>query len=334
MIDRLKHEGNHGEVLVSHALGYLAAARDGLAEDELVDLLSRDIDVYTWFVRQTYHLPPDLMALAVEHLEKHPEALKDLRGRSSHDAERMALVWIKQDRNPPEPVVGFLQSVLGEANGPRLPIVMWSRLYFDLSPYLSERMVDGNALMSFYHRELGDVSRAVFLGGNKAQSFHEKLADYFRFKADPDGKGDWTGHNTHALSELPHQLIAAGKRDGVFNVLTDFKFLEHKAEEVGISEHKDVNGLKQIHSDGVHQIQQDLLDAQAAFYGGSGQAEGGGMGELIRTAEEWSGKLQVYCPVCNRRSSIDQEMLGQVITCPQADCEAKLKLNTFTVQMD
>ena len=57
MIDRLKSEGNHGEALVSHALGYLAASRYGLAEDELVDLLSRDLQVYAWFFGKSLPLP-------------------------------------------------------------------------------------------------------------------------------------------------------------------------------------------------------------------------------------------------------------------------------------
>jgi hypothetical protein len=100
MIDRLKHEGNHGEMLVSHALGYLAASRYGLAEDELVDLLSRDLQVYEWFFRQTYHLPSDLLQLAVEHLREHPEELKDMPGESSQDAERLAHGWLKQYRTP------------------------------------------------------------------------------------------------------------------------------------------------------------------------------------------------------------------------------------------
>ncbi len=65
MIRRLTDEGNHGDQLVSHALGYLAASRHGLTEDELVDLLSRDLDVYEWFFRQTYHLPSDLVNLAI-----------------------------------------------------------------------------------------------------------------------------------------------------------------------------------------------------------------------------------------------------------------------------
>ncbi len=38
LLDRLQLE--HGDVLVAVALGCLAAARNGLAEDELVDLLS------------------------------------------------------------------------------------------------------------------------------------------------------------------------------------------------------------------------------------------------------------------------------------------------------
>ena len=163
MIHRLKHEGKHGEMLVSHALGYLAASRYGLAEDELVDLLSHDLQVYDWFFRQSYHLPSDLLQLAVEHLSEHPGLLEDMPSDSPHDAERLALGWLKQYRTPPEPVVSFLKDVLTRADGPRLPIVLWSRLSFDLAPYLTERMVDGSSLLSFYHRELGDVSKAAFL---------------------------------------------------------------------------------------------------------------------------------------------------------------------------
>ncbi len=67
MIDRLMREGSHGEVLVSHALGYLAASRHGLAEDELVELLSRDVQVYEWFFKRSYHLPSDLVRCAIQY---------------------------------------------------------------------------------------------------------------------------------------------------------------------------------------------------------------------------------------------------------------------------
>ena len=83
----------------------------------------------------------------------------------------------------------FLSEVLPKADGPRLPVVLWSRLSFDLAPYLTERMVDGSPLLNFYHRELGDVATAVFLAEDKDQPYHARLADYFRFKADPRPTG-------------------------------------------------------------------------------------------------------------------------------------------------
>jgi ketosteroid isomerase-like protein len=45
MFARLEAERNHGRMLVSRALGYLAASRHGLTEDELLDLLSADTEV-------------------------------------------------------------------------------------------------------------------------------------------------------------------------------------------------------------------------------------------------------------------------------------------------
>ena len=38
LFDRLSTDSNHGQVFVNHSLGALAAARDGLAEDELMDI--------------------------------------------------------------------------------------------------------------------------------------------------------------------------------------------------------------------------------------------------------------------------------------------------------
>ena len=45
LLTRLGDEANHGQVLLSRSMGYLAAARNGLTEDELVDVLSLDADV-------------------------------------------------------------------------------------------------------------------------------------------------------------------------------------------------------------------------------------------------------------------------------------------------
>jgi tetratricopeptide (TPR) repeat protein len=42
LLSRLENPARHGQALVARAMGNLAAARDGLAEDELLDLLARD----------------------------------------------------------------------------------------------------------------------------------------------------------------------------------------------------------------------------------------------------------------------------------------------------
>ena len=332
MIPRLADEGNHGKAFLSHALGYLAASRNGLAEDELVDLLSRDIEVYEAFFRQTYHLPADLVHLAIEYLQDHPEALENFSLSSFQDAERQAVGWLKQARTPPEPVMKFLRDVLNRLDGPRLPIVLWSRLSFDLAPYLSERLVDGSTLLSFYHRELKDVTKAQFLDEEHAPRYHEKLAAYFRAKADPDKNGTWTGGHRHGLSELPYHLISAGNREETFKLLTDFQFLEHKAAEVGITKRVGVHGLEEVISEGVQDLQKDNQLALDAFYGGSGSEVGGS--PLIITARQYPHKLTIFCPVCITTSEITEDVRGKVIVCPSKGCVANLKLNTFTIPMD
>ena len=54
---RLSQEVNHGQVLVARSLGYLAAAKNGVAEDELLDLLSTDKLVVQDFLRRSPESP-------------------------------------------------------------------------------------------------------------------------------------------------------------------------------------------------------------------------------------------------------------------------------------
>ena len=336
MIHRLADESNHGEELVSHALGYLAASRYGLAEDELLDLLSRDVQVYQWFFEKGKHLPSDLVQCAIQYRPAELEVIAFENKISVDDKEAAAVAWLSQilknSREAPEQVSEFLKQVLPTPDGPRLPVVLWSRLSFDLAPYLTERMLDGSPLLDFYHRELGDVSRAVFLKDGQAETYHERLADYFRFKSDPAADRTWTGHHLHGLSELPYHLTVAGKIEDAYHTLTDFKFLEHKAEEVGILRGKDERGNEVITSQGVLQLQEDMQRLLAAMPGGEGD-----MGErapLILTALETSKGLMVYCPVCNKASPIKRDDLDKKIQCPQETCKAPIKLNPFTVKRE
>ena len=59
-------------------------------------------------------------------------------------------------------------------------MIVWSRLYFDLEPYLSERSTGGTTLLTFYHRQLGEAAAALFLETtDDQQRAHAHLADYF-----------------------------------------------------------------------------------------------------------------------------------------------------------
>ena len=333
MFDRLSNEGNHGEVLVSHALGYLAASRFGLSEDELVDLLSRDPDVYEWFFNQAFHLPSDLLSLTIDYLEKHPEFASQILEESHLEGERLAMAWLKQKRTPPEPVIEFIRKIIQQENGPRLPIVLWSRLSFDLDPYLTNRTVDHYTLLSFFHREVGEVAREVFLDGDAKIAFQSKLAKYFRDKADPDGDQSWAGNSVHAVSELPYHLTEAGDRDSTFSLLTDFTFMEQKVEKVGITERSDDNGRKIINSDGVHQLEQDYKFALEKLYDESSGTEAG-LAPLIITARRKDGVLSIYCPACRRTLVISEDLLNTNISCPQQGCGVPLRINPFEIVMD
>jgi WD40 repeat protein len=49
---------NH-KLLVDYALGYLAAGRNGLTEDELIDVLSADNEFFQKFLERSHHSPPE-----------------------------------------------------------------------------------------------------------------------------------------------------------------------------------------------------------------------------------------------------------------------------------
>lgn len=55
LFNRLSEEANHGPVLVDRSLGYLAAARYGLTEDEMLDVLAADDAVWSDFDKRKHH---------------------------------------------------------------------------------------------------------------------------------------------------------------------------------------------------------------------------------------------------------------------------------------
>ena len=176
MFKRLSSNENYGEKMFSHSLGYLAAAKNGLTEDELLDVLSLDAEVFEDFRKSSFH----------------------------------------------------------ELTENRLPVVVWSRLYFDLEPYLTERSADGTSLLGFYHRQLSEVMVSEYLKGDVKTERHALLGHYFN--------GDFVGHsqllqfkekgkliyNLRKLSELPFQEAFGELWFELEQTLCDLNFIEVK----------------------------------------------------------------------------------------------------------
>ena len=346
---RLADEQNHGEAFVAHALGYLATSRHGLSEDELVELLSRDPDVYRWFLLGSYHVPLDLRERLDEHLSgKAKRELRAAAKREKGSSDEVA-EWVRQIRDGERDEAELdelLAKVLprGGTEGMRLPIVLWSRLYADLRPYLTERAYEDAILIAFYHRELGEVATRRYLEGEvkgrpgvaeaRGPGLHGREADYFRPERDGDGRPRWSEATRHALSELPYQLAEAGEArwDELTDTLTDFGFLAEKAQRVGRLTSGDAEGQEATTYTGVFLLQDDYDRALRAVSGG----EEASRPSIIVTATDFGEGLVVRCPHCNSSHELTpkrrKEWLGNEIQCPNESCQGPLKVNEFVVE--
>lgn len=113
----------------------------------------------------------------------------------------------------------------------RLPIVIWSRLYHDLEPYLSWRSAYGTALMVFFHTRFNEVADRQFLRDDTVRlARHESMATYFRRRADPTGDARWTGDYPRGLTEMPFHQTLGQMWTELKVALTDLKFIEAKSE--------------------------------------------------------------------------------------------------------
>jgi hypothetical protein len=156
-LKRLGDPSNHGAA-VAFVLGYLATARRGLSEIEILEVLYQDPD-YLGFIAQA-------------------------TARAGH----------KLPDNPK-----------------RIPIAIWSRLRFDLEPYLAERAARGTVVLTFYHRQIGELARQHYLEPSKSHwRLHEQLADLFERKADPAQDLTWRSMSLRALEELPYHVAQGG----------------------------------------------------------------------------------------------------------------------------
>ena len=183
LFKRLGDRSNHGPTLEC-ALGYIAAARRGLTEMEILEVLYQDPD-YAKFLEQmtakTGHKLPD--------------------------------------------------------NSKRIPIAIWSRLRFDLSPYLAEHAAPGGTVLNFYHRQVAEFASGQFLDTPpKRQRRHERLAGYFVSCAKgSDSAREWETLAVRGFAECIFHLTKAEQHDMAAELLSTFPFLLRKLR-VGLLE--------------------------------------------------------------------------------------------------
>jgi hypothetical protein len=143
-----------------------------------------------------------------------------------------------------------------------LPVIVWSRLYFDLEPYLTERSADGATLLGFYHRQLREVVEEAFLTGESKEARHASLAEYFASQELFEKQKN--APNIRKLSELPYQQTCGGKWDELCATLTDFDFLEAKCTHVAVMTLGKGDSAKTVHG-GVYELQEDYRRALEKF---------------------------------------------------------------------
>lgn len=167
LFDRLSDRKNHGSQLVSKSLGYLAASRIGLTEDELLDILSCDSELMNDFKERTYN----------------------------------------------------------KLSERRLPVVVWSRLYFDLKPYLTVLNSGGLLLYGFYHRQFGEAAADRYCKSVDVLYYHQRLAEYFSQSALWNATGKKPIPNHRKVSELPYHLACGKMIKELENLLADVDFV-------------------------------------------------------------------------------------------------------------
>lgn len=181
--------------------------------------------------------------------------------------------------------------------------------------------------LDFFHTQLRQAVEKRYLHLEEAhQRAHTVIAAYFRRTADPRGEKDWTGGHDRALSELPYHLAEGERLDELFEVLTDFRFLERKAAEVAVMEHTDAQGRVRKTHTGVFALQDDLDLAIAKLR----NAPGAVSRPLIVTAFDVGGGLAIRCPWCTAIYPPKEEQLGTEMLCPH--CTGRLKVNPFAVK--
>jgi hypothetical protein len=114
-------EAEHTKEFVQHVICYMLCGKySGLAENEILEILVFDKEYWKIFLEGTH--------------KDHRKELEDYK---------------KELEDPNNKVKGAM----------KIPIVVWSRLFLDMEPFLTERDADGVPIITFFHKQFNEVLR-------------------------------------------------------------------------------------------------------------------------------------------------------------------------------
>lgn len=161
----------YGEVLVEISLCHLVVAKNGLSEDELLELLFLDEEFRAWFDKESHFELP--------------------------------------------------------TGSKRIPVSVWSGLYFELEPFLVEKMVDGIEVLGFFHRLFYEVIKDMFLSDVLKTRMHRLQAEYFE-KLDNVNEHGELMPSKRKMSELPFHQTLGFNFPSLVKSLGSVEFIEAK----------------------------------------------------------------------------------------------------------
>ncbi|XP_067656688.1 NACHT domain- and WD repeat-containing protein 1-like [Haliotis asinina] len=175
-----KMERSHGFVITSKAFGYLCAARQGLGDTEMEDLLSLDDDV----LQDTYlyHLPPDPNIIRLP-----PLLWKRIRSDISE--------YLTERQSGNKVVVNWYHRQFSEVAGQRyLPASLQKMFHTSLAEYFSGKWSDMEKPLELYKIKTGSYPNAM-------RQVPAQPLEYENV------------YNVRKLQELPYHLVKCGDLD-------------------------------------------------------------------------------------------------------------------------
>ena len=97
-----------------------------------------------------------------------------------------------------------------------LPFIIWSRLYFDLESYVTERKLRDSSLITFYHSQFSEVIKNEYLTSQNERLYRLNLAKFFELENFIERKVD----------EVPWQLYHAKDWDNLKNSITQMNIFQ------------------------------------------------------------------------------------------------------------